>query len=124
MAMNVNRIMWPMARAISKLLDRTYVISEFIDDQRDPKNSADVARASRGRSIRMLFLLTAKRRFKSPLYMMIPRANIRPAISRLTSTLEGMGMPKPTCEVLNGQNIITLPINKSPKAKCCTTATK
>ena len=33
MTMNVNRIMWPMARAISKLLYRMYAINEFIDDQ-------------------------------------------------------------------------------------------
>jgi len=72
----------------------------------------------------MLLLVTEKRRFRSPLYMMIPKANIKPASSRVTSMREGMGMLKPTCAELNGQNIMTLPINKSPKAKCCTTATK
>ena len=95
-----------------------------MDGQCEAKNSADVARASRGRNIRMLFLSTEKRRFKSPLYTMIPKANSKPAISKDTSTREGIAKLKPTCDVLKGQNIMTLPINKSPKAKCCTTATK
>ena len=55
---------------------------------------------------------------------MIPKANIKPTISRDTSIKEGMAMLKPIRAELKGQNIITLPINKSPKAKCCTTATK
>ena len=107
-----------MARAISKLLDRMYVANEVIDGQCEEKNRADVARASSGRSIRMLFFLTENRRFKSPLYTMIRKANSKPAISRVTSMREGMPMLKPTCDELKGQNIITLPINKSPKAKC------
>lgn len=123
-AMNVNRIMWPMARNISKLLERMYAINESIDGQLEAKNIVDTSNASKGMTIRIFLLSTEKRRFKSPLYTMIPRANSKPAISRVTSMREGMPMPKPTCNELKGQNIITLPINKSPKAKCCTTATK
>ena len=123
-AMKENRIRWPMARAISKLLDRRLASNEFIDGQREAKNRPDVNNDSNGRSIRILRLSTEKRRFRSPLYTMIPKANSKPAISRITSMREGMPMLKPTSDALKGQNSITLPINKSPKAKCCTTATK
>jgi len=101
-----------------------YGINRFMDGQCEAKNSADVAKASRGRSIRMLLLFTEKRRFRSPLYTMIPKVNSKPAVSRATSMREGMPMLKPTIDLLKGQNIMTLPISKSPKAKCCTTATK
>ena len=72
----------------------------------------------------MLRLSTEKRRLMSLLYTIMPRANSKPPISKDTSMRDGMGKPKPTCALLKGQNIVTLPINKSPKAKCCTTATK
>ena len=63
--MNVSRMMCPMARAISKLLDRMYEINEFMDDQWRAKNRADVTIASKGRSIRILFLSTEKSRLRS-----------------------------------------------------------
>ena len=63
--MNVSSMMCPMARAISKLLDRMYEISAFVDDHWRAKNSAEVTMANRGRSMRILFLSTEKSRFKS-----------------------------------------------------------
>jgi len=106
------------------LFERTYVVNAVVDDQCEAKKSADVARDSRGISIRLFLLSIEKRRFKSPLYIMIANANSKPVISKVTSIVEGMAKLNPIWEVLKGQNIMTLPINKSPKAKCCTTATK
>ncbi len=55
---------------------------------------------------------------------MIPRANSKPAVSRATSIREGVPKLKPTNDGLKGHKIMTLSISKSPKAKCCATATK
>ena len=108
-----------------KLLNQKYSINEIIDVQCEAKYRADVSGASKGRSMRMLFLSTEKRRFRSPLYPMIPKANSKPTVSRATSIREGMPKLKPTSDELKGQKIMTrVPINKSPKAKCWTTATK
>ncbi len=55
--------MWPMARTISRLLDRMYALNEFVGDQWEAKNKVDVSGASKGISIRILLLLTERRRF-------------------------------------------------------------
>ncbi len=123
-ARKANRIIWPKARTISKLLDRMYVINESIDDQLEAKNSADASNANKGRIIRIFLFSTEKRRFRSPMYTMIPKNNNKPTVSRITSINEGMPKLKPTNDELKGQKIITLSIKRSPKAKCCTTATK
>ena len=88
------------------------------------KNSIDETKANKGKTIQTLSNLTESKRFKSPFKYIIPKANKSPTISRKTSNTDNIALLKPKNDELKGQNSITPSTNKSPKVKCCNTATR
>ena len=122
-AKNMAKNMCAKTMLANNLLDQIWEINGTMGKS-TVKNSIDVSNAKKGRNIGILRISTESNRLRSPLKMIIPAANNNPAVSRATSNTESMGNLKPKYRWLKGHKIMTFPTKKSPKAKCCTTATK